>query len=105
MRKTRLEVYIDILNFLARCGPSNITRIVYETMSNHKKVKQRMEFLIKKNLVRVTVVGKRKFYHITERGIAVLESLNNLENTWIQLVVNHPLGEPALIERKNGKHA
>jgi len=37
--------------------------------------------LIKQNLVEATLVGKISIYHITEKGIAVLETVSKLENT------------------------
>lgn len=72
---------MDILKGLARCGPSKLTQIMYEAGVNNNVVKQRLEFLIKQNLVEETIVRKRNSYHITEMGIALLEALNTLENT------------------------
>jgi len=78
MRRSRLEIYMGILKFLACRGPSKLTHIMYETMTNHKNMKQCIEFLTKKNLVEA-VGEKRNFYRITEKGIATLETLNKLE--------------------------
>ena len=82
MWRSRLEVYLDILKILARHGrPLKLTHIMYKTGVNYGNVKQCLEFLVKQNLVEATLVWKRNIYHITERGIAVLETLNKLENT------------------------
>lgn len=79
---SRLEVYLDILKVLARCGPLKLTLIMHQTEINYQHVKQCLELLIKQNLVEAKlVVGKRNIYHITEGGIAVLETLSKLENT------------------------
>jgi len=80
MGRSRLEVYVDVLKGLA-CGSSKLTHIMYETGVNYTVVKQRLEFLLKQNLVEETIVKKRNIYHITERGIAALEALSTLENT------------------------
>ena len=78
--RSRLEVYLDILKVLARCGPSKLTYIMFETEVNYNNVKRCLEFLVKQNLVKASLVGKRNFYHITEGGIVVLETLGKLEN-------------------------
>ena len=72
---------MNILKVLARRGPLKLTHIMYKTGVNYNNVEQCLEFLIQKNLVEATLVGKRNFYHITERGIVVLETLSKLENT------------------------
>ena len=81
MVRSRLKVYMDILKVLAHNGPSKLTHIMYKSMVNYKTVKQCLELLIKKNLAEATSVQKRNVYHITEKGIDVLETLNKLENT------------------------
>jgi len=78
--RSRLEVYLDILKGLARRGPSKLTHVMFEIEVNYGNVKRCLEFLIKQNLVEETLVGKRNFYHITEKGIAALETLSTLEN-------------------------
>jgi len=80
MGRSRLEVYMDILKVLARHGPSKLTHIMFEIEVNYGNVKRCLEFLIKQNLVEETLVGKRNFYHITEKGMAVLETISKLEN-------------------------
>jgi len=80
MMRSRLDVYVNILKALAR-GSSKLTHIMYQAEINYKTVRRCLNFLIKQNLVKATPVGKRRFYHLTERGIAVLETLSKLENT------------------------
>ncbi len=82
MAKSSLEVYVQILTVLSRYGTLKVSHVMYETVRCHKDVKQRLELLVKQNLVtESTLVGrKRKFYDINEGGIALLESLNTLES-------------------------
>jgi len=79
MGRSRLEVYVAVLKGLA-CGPSKLTHIMYQIGVNYKTVKQCLNFLLKQNLVKATPVGKRRFYQLTTRGIAILETLSKLEN-------------------------
>ena len=80
MRRSSLEVYVDVLKVLAHSGPLKITHVMYKTLVNHKVVKQRLEFLVKQDLVEATHVGKISVYRITEKGNATLETLRLLEN-------------------------
>ena len=80
MRRSKLEVHLDVLKALTRYGPLKLTHIMYKTEVNCKDVKPCLEFLIKQNLVEEATVGKRSIYRVTERGIAVLENLRKLEN-------------------------
>jgi len=71
---------MDTLKVLARSGPLKLTHVMYQTLVNHKVVKQRLELLIKENLVEATLVEKISIYEITEKGIALLENLSKIEN-------------------------
>lgn len=85
MARSRFEVHVDILKVLAHNGQLKLTHVMYQTEVNYKVVKQRLDFLVKKNLVEEKLVGKRSFYHITEKGIAVLETLSTLENVLLPI--------------------
>jgi predicted transcriptional regulator len=78
MRRSKLEIHLDVLKALAH-GPLKITHIAYKTAINCKDLKQRLEFLIKQNLVEERAAGKRTLYIITERGMTVLKNLRQLE--------------------------
>ena len=74
VRRSKLEVYVDILEILARARnfasqePMDITQLMRKTSLSRRVLKQRLNFLMQQNLV-----GEQKgFYAITERGLKVL---------------------------------
>lgn len=80
MRRSKLEMYIDILKVLAHRGPLKLTHIMYKANVNCSVLKQYLEFLIKQNLVEEKTVGKRRVvYVITQRGITVLKHFRELK--------------------------
>jgi predicted transcriptional regulator len=80
MRRSKLEMYVDILRVLAHRGPLKLTHIMYKANVNCSVLKQYLEFLIKQNLVEERTVGKRRVvYAITQRGITVLKYFRELK--------------------------
>ena len=79
MRRSKLEMYIDILKVLARHGPLKLTHIMYKANVNCSVLKQYLDFLIEQNLVEEKSVGKKRIvYAITERGRTVLKYFREL---------------------------
>jgi len=80
MRRSKLEMYIDILKVLAHHGPLKLTHIMYKANVNCSVLKQYLDFLIKQNLVEERTAGKRRVvYAITQRGISVLKHFRELK--------------------------
>jgi len=89
MRRSKLEMYIDVLKVLSRNGPLKLTHIMYKANVNCSVLKQYLDFLIQQNLVREQCVGKKRsktriVYAITERGGTVLKYFREL-NSALQL--------------------
>ncbi len=80
MRRSKLEMYIDILKVLAHRGPLKLTHIMYKANVNCSVLKQYLDFLMKQNLVEERSVGKRRVvYAVTQRGIKVLRHFRELK--------------------------
>jgi predicted transcriptional regulator len=80
MRRSKLEMYIDILKVLAHRGPLKLTHIMYKANVNCSVLKEYLDFLIKQNLVEERTIGKRRVvYAITQRGITVLKHFKELK--------------------------
>lgn len=80
MRRSKLEMYVDILKVLARRGPLKLTHVMYKANVNCSVLKGYLEFLIKQGLVEERTVGKRRIvYAVTQRGITVLKSFRELK--------------------------
>ena len=80
MRRSKLEMYIDILKVLAHRGPLKLTHIMYKANVNCSVLKEYLEFLIRQNLVEEKTIGKKRIvYAITQRGITVLKYFRELK--------------------------
>ena len=80
MRRSKLEVYLDVLGVLERSGQLKSTRMMYETNVNCRVLKKYLGFLTKQGLVEERTVGKRRsVYAITQRGITVLNHFRELK--------------------------
>jgi predicted transcriptional regulator len=80
MRRSKLEMYVDILKVLAHRGPLKLTHIMYKANVNCNVLREYLDFLIKQNLVEERNVGKsRTVFAITQRGITVLKYFRELQ--------------------------
>jgi len=80
MRRSKLEMYIDILKVLAQRGPLKLTHVMYKANVNCSVLKEYMDFLIKQGLVEERTVGKRRVvFAVTQRGITVLKYFKELK--------------------------
>ncbi len=85
MRRSKLEMYVDVLKVLARNGPLKLTHIMYKANINCSVLKQYLDFLIQQNLVEEQTLlkkrnRKRVVYAITERGRTVLKYFRELNS-------------------------
>ena len=84
MRRSKLEMYIDILKVLAHHGPLKLTHIMYKANVNCSVLKQYLDFLIQRNLVEEQTFHKRKnkrvVYAVTERGRTILKYFRELNS-------------------------
>jgi len=79
VRRSKLEMYVGILEILARAHnfafqePMELTQLRRKTGLSKSVLKQRLDFLIQQNLVEEQNLSKDKIvYAITERGLKVL---------------------------------
>jgi predicted transcriptional regulator len=80
MRRSKLEMYVDILQVLSRRGPLKLTHVMYKANVNCKVLKEYLDFLIKQSLIEERIVGKsRTVFAITPRGITVLKYFRELK--------------------------
>jgi predicted transcriptional regulator len=99
MRRSKMEMYIDILKVLAQNGPLKLTHVMYKANVNCSVLKENLEFLIKQNLIeeQVTVKKRNKTkirYAITEKGRTVLKYFNEIN---VALHITDEKRIPALI--------
>jgi len=74
MKRSKLEMYVDILKVLAHTGPSKLTHITYKSNVNGGMLKEHLVFLIKQRLVeKRTVMKSHVVFAVTQRGMTVLK--------------------------------
>ncbi|MBX5327431.1 MAG: winged helix-turn-helix domain-containing protein [Candidatus Bathyarchaeia archaeon] len=97
MRRSKLEMYIDILKVLSHRGPLKLTHIMYKANVNCSVLKQYLDFLIQQNLVEERTIGKKRtVYAITQRGITVLKHFRELK-TVLPLIEEDNRKLPAIL--------
>jgi predicted transcriptional regulator len=75
MRRSKLELHIDIMNVLARYGQLKITPLMQKANINFNVAKENLEFLKKQGLVEEKIVGKNNddVFVITHHGVEALK--------------------------------
>lgn len=80
MRRSKLEMYVDILTVLAQRGPLKLTHIMYKANVNCSVLKEYLDFLLKQGLVEERKLKKqRTVFATTQRGITVLKYFKELK--------------------------
>jgi len=80
LRRSKLEMYVDILSVLAHRGPLKLTHIMYKANVNCSVLSEYLNFLIEKELVEERKAQKnRTIYAITQRGVTVLKYFGELK--------------------------
>lgn len=83
MRRSKLEIHVDILKVLARYGPLKLTHIMYKANMNCSVLRQYLEFLIQQKLVEEQKLQKKKVvYAITEKGTTVLKYFREVNSAF-----------------------
>ena len=99
MRRSKMEMYVDILKVLAQNGPLKLTHIMYKANVNCSVLKQNLDFLIQQNLIEEQIRRKKRNktkvrYAITERGKTVIKYFNEVKRA-LQITKENNI--PALI--------
>jgi len=78
-RRTKMQIYIDILLNLQRSeGRMRKTHIVYKANLTHSRLKEYLDFLISKEFIEEKSSGNEIFFEITEKGKKLLNDINKL---------------------------
>ena len=99
MRRSKMEMYIDILKVMAQNGPLKLTHIMYKANVNCSVLKQNLDFLLQQNLIEERIVIKKRnktkiSYAITDKGRTVIKYFNEV-NRALQITEESHI--PALI--------
>lgn len=99
VRRSQLEMRIDILKALARHGPLKLTHIMLKAKVNFFVLKQYLGFLTEHNLVKEQTLPKKRdktrvVYAITEGGKTAIRYFRELN---IVLKITEEANKPALL--------
>jgi predicted transcriptional regulator len=94
MRRSKLEINIDILKTLALKGPLKLTHIMYKANLNCDVLKKNVEFLIKQDLIKKRIVGaENTVYSITSKGLTLLNGWKEVKE-WLPTLENETEPQP-----------
>ncbi len=80
MRRSKLELYLDILSVLSKNGPLKLTHVMYKANVNASVLGDFLDFLLKQNLIETRLVGRqRRVYAITQKGIDIVKGWRTLK--------------------------
>ncbi len=87
MRRSKLEMHVDVLKVLARHGPLKLTHIMYKANVNCSVLKEYLDFLIEHSLVKEQTSHQKRHktrvaYAITERGLTVLKYFREINSAF-----------------------
>jgi predicted transcriptional regulator len=84
MRRSKLEIHIAILRALAYHGKLKPTHITYKANVNCSALKECLDFLMERNLIKEQSINRRKqtrkVYAITELGLTALRNVKEINN-------------------------
>ncbi len=85
MRRSKLEMNIDILKVLSHHGPLKLTHVMYKANVNCSVLKQYLDFLIQRGLIEEQSSGRKRsktriVYAITERGRTILRYFREINS-------------------------
>jgi predicted transcriptional regulator len=94
MRRSKLEINIDILKTLALKGPLKLSHIMYKANLNCDVLTKNLEFLIKQGLLKKRIVGREKtVYLITPQGLTLLKGWKEVKE-WLPTLENENESQP-----------
>lgn len=97
MRRSKLEMHLDIIRTLAQRGPLKLTHIMYKANVNCSVLKEQLDFLVQQNIVQEKTIKKEKIvYELTEKGFCIIKTFRELQ-TLMPVVEENKHGIPAIL--------
>lgn len=79
-RRSRLELYVDVLRAIAN-GRRSPARVVYAANLSYDRVVRCINFLVEQGLVEKIEEEKRKRFRVTEQGMEVIQYFDEVETS------------------------
>jgi len=84
-KRTRYEIYLDVLETVRTRGACTITRLSYGAGLPVDRTKNVVRFLVSRGLMKEFNIGDKRFYRITERGGEFLQALRTVRKFTLHL--------------------
>ncbi len=84
-RRTKYDIYADIIEVIAKKGLSSLTRISYGANMPVDRAKKIVNFLLSHGFIREITVGDRKQYRATKWGLEYLETFRRMQKFFAAL--------------------
>jgi len=84
-RRTKYDIYADIIEVIARKGVCSLTRVSYGANMPVDRLKKTLNFLVSHGVVREITVGDRKKYRATKWGLEYLEAFKRMQKFFAAL--------------------
>lgn len=79
MRRNKIEIINDILTSIQnKNGKIKPTHLLYQSNLSYKKMKEYIDELIKKEMMKENKVEKNKYYAITDKGLKFVSEFKKM---------------------------
>ncbi|UCE29082.1 MAG: hypothetical protein JSV85_07470, partial [Candidatus Bathyarchaeota archaeon] len=84
-RRTKYDIYADIIEVIVRKGQCSLTRISYGANMPVDRLKKALSFLVSHGVIKEVTVGDRKKYRATKWGLDYLETFKRMQKFFAAL--------------------
>lgn len=84
-RRTKYDIYADIIEMIARKGLCSLTRVSYGANMPVDRTKKELNFLVSHGFVNEVTVDSSRKYRATKWGLAYLETFKRIRKFFAAL--------------------
>jgi predicted transcriptional regulator len=79
VRRSKLELYVDIINVLSQKGPLKLTHLMHKTNTNCGVLSVYLDSLLEKGLIEKRIIEQERIvFAVTQRGKTVMNYFREL---------------------------
>lgn len=79
MRRSKINIFIDILRLINKKGKTKPTHILYGANLSHIRLKKYLAILLENGFIDQTVEGGHVYYRLTRKGYEFLNEFRKVE--------------------------
>ncbi len=84
-RRTKYDIYADVVEMIVRKGQCSLTRISYGANMPVDRTKKILNFLVAHGFISEVVIGKSKKYRTTKWGLEFLDTFRRMRKFFAAL--------------------